>query len=288
MLRRTESGQALVLVLLSLSVVLTLILYVLSRSIVDVTVSSGQEQSVRAFSAAEAGVERALVTGAGSSDVQIGDAKYTSTVSGFAQGYTEYAYPILLSSGDWATVWFMAHDATGKLSYDASHQFTGNSMNVYWGIPGTPENSPTTPAVEVSVFYGNPADFSTVKIARWTFDPNSGRALPNSFSNAVGIGNWSIAGETYAFRGVISLAGLPTPPANSRLIFSRIKLFYNTSIAQKVGVSVAGGILPSQGQDISSTGVAGGSNRKINVFNGWAEFPFGSDVLYSPLGLTKP
>src|SRR6185369_13919907 len=102
---RNESGQALVLVLLSLAVVLTLVLFILSRSITDVAVSSRQEESVRAFSAAEAGIEKSLVIGTGSTSV-IGDANYSSSVLSYAEGTQDLVYPINLSSGDTSTTWF--------------------------------------------------------------------------------------------------------------------------------------------------------------------------------------
>ena len=131
MKQKSESGQALVLILLSLSVVLTLVLFILSRSVTDIAVSSTQEQSVRAFSAAEAGIERALVTGANYTDEQIGNATYTAKVSNFAEGLTEFVYPSLLSSGDSATVWFIAHDANGNLT--STGAFTGSGMK-YAGV----------------------------------------------------------------------------------------------------------------------------------------------------------
>jgi Tfp pilus assembly protein PilX len=85
MTRKSQKGQALVLVLLSLSVVLTLVLFILSRSITDVAVSSKEEESARAFSAAEAGIERSLVVGSGNSS-DIGDAHYVASVTSFALG----------------------------------------------------------------------------------------------------------------------------------------------------------------------------------------------------------
>jgi Tfp pilus assembly protein PilX len=93
MTRNRESGQALVLVLLSLSVVLTLVLFILARSITDVTVSSRQEESVRAFSAAEAGIERALVAGTGFGTTEIGNASYTTSVTDFALGGNDMNFP---------------------------------------------------------------------------------------------------------------------------------------------------------------------------------------------------
>ena len=122
-----------VLALLSLSVVLTLVLFILSRSITDISVSSNQGDSIRAFSAAEAGVEQALVVGSSSSpNNPIGDAgaKYTATVTNFAEGLTEFVYPFLLSSGDSGTVWFLGHDTNGNRT--SAGAFTGNQMKIFY------------------------------------------------------------------------------------------------------------------------------------------------------------
>jgi Tfp pilus assembly protein PilX len=136
---KRESGQALVLVLLSLSVVLTLILYILSRSVTDVAISSRQEEAVRAFSAAEAGIERSLITGVGyDTSQEIGNATYTTTVVDYASGDDEFQLPNPLSSGDTATIWFVSHDANGNLICDDEHYcFTGDSLEVCWGNTGT-------------------------------------------------------------------------------------------------------------------------------------------------------
>ena len=54
-LPKIESGQALLLVLLGMAVVLTIVLSILSRSVTDIAVTSREEEALRAFSAAEAG-----------------------------------------------------------------------------------------------------------------------------------------------------------------------------------------------------------------------------------------
>ena len=54
---QNQSGQALLLVLLSMAVILTVVLSILSRSILDVAVTTGEEEALRAFSAAEAGMQ---------------------------------------------------------------------------------------------------------------------------------------------------------------------------------------------------------------------------------------
>ena len=293
-MRKVEAGQALVLVLLSLAVVLTVVLFILSRSITDISVSSGQAESVRAFSAAEAGIEKTLVVGAGSSS-DIGDATYTTSVVDFSEGSTDFNYPVPLLSGDSVTTWFVAHDTDGGMICDATHPcFTGTALKVCWGNAGTPSNSAQTPAVEVSIYYktdtANLTDFSTVRIARAALDPYPSRALTNSFAAADG--SCQIGGVNYAFSKTITFSSMTTPiPAASYntergLLFARVKLFYN-DVAHNVATQVTGTMLPSQGKDIVSTGTAGSSNRRISVFQGWPEFTYFGNVLFTPSGVTK-
>lgn len=60
MLKHRRSGQTALIVLLVMVVVLTIGLSLVSHSITEVSISKDDEESMRAFSAAEAGIERAL------------------------------------------------------------------------------------------------------------------------------------------------------------------------------------------------------------------------------------
>lgn len=292
----SESGQALVLVLLSLAVVLTLVLFVLSRSITDISVSTNQEESVRAFSAAEAGIEKALVIGSGTgTSTAIGNASYTSNVTSFSFGTKVFNYPILLSSGDSMTTWFVSHDANDNLVCDGNNPCfsstaptdVANFIKICWGKPGASSSSNTTPAVELTVYYeSTPGDLSTLKVARGTYDPNyTSRQAFNSFGAGFTT-NCTIDTTSYAFQKIVlySDLGIPASAFNNPngLQFARVKMLYNTDTPQPIGTSVNFGgnsPLPSQGQDIVSTGTAGGtatlpqSTRKIEVFQGWPEAP---------------
>src|SRR3989344_5238391 len=236
-------GQALVLVLLSLSVVLTMVLFVMARSVTDVAVSTSSEASVRAFSAAEAGVERALVVGTASSNVSVGDAKYTSVVGNLARGLTSYNYPVPLSSGDSMTTWFVSHDTNGNLSAAACTAtnpcFRGTEMTVCWGKPGA--LSATTPAIEVSVFYKTSAALSSIRIGRVTADPYYlTRQGTNHFAAPVSSSTACPAGATYAFKTRIIFAsiGATTSGTADRLQFARVRMLYNTDQAHPVGIAV--------------------------------------------------
>ncbi len=273
-----SSGQALLIVLLSLSVVLTLVLFILSRSITDIAVSTSGEEAIRAFSAAEAGVERALVIGA-SSDT-LGNASFNASVTSFGEGADFFNYPLNLASGDSATFWFSSHDTSGNLICDATHPcFTGNTIKVCWGNPSTSDRAATTPAVEVSVFYAD-------GIGRKAYDPNISRRSSNAFA-ANDLGACKIGDVDYAFSKIISLSDFSLTGA---LKFARVRFFYNTTENHKLGldVSTSGDTLPSQGSLITSTGISGDSNRQLEVFQGFPEAPLPFDfAVYSPTGLTK-
>lgn len=279
--RSAQAGQALVLVLLSLAVVLTLVLFILSRTVTDIAVSTNEEEAIRAFSAAEAGIEKALIIGS-TGDTPIGAASFNANVTGFSEGTPTFNYPINLASGDSATLWFVNHDiSTGAIT---TQHFSGDSVKVCWGKSGASDSTATTPAIEMTVFY----DDGLVKVGRAALDPNAGRTATNSFTNVSGR-NCTIDGVEYAFWENIDLTAL-TGGATDSLLFAKLRMFYNSDENQIVGFDVTGaGDLPSQGLDIESLGTSGSANRRIEVFQAWAEAPGIFEYsLFSVGGLVKP
>ena len=75
------------------------------------------------------------------------------------------------------------------------------------------------------------------------------------------------------------------------LQFIKIKMLYNTTETHTAGISTnfsGNGTLPSQGVKITSTGISGASNRKIDVFQGYGELPSVFDsAIFSLGGITK-
>lgn len=291
-----NSGQALLLILLSMAVVLTIVLSILSRSITDVAVTTKEEEALRAFSAAEAGVEQSLVIGSSIGSTQIGDASFKTTVIGALTNGKEFANPVGLFSGESLLFWFVAHDNTGALVCNATLPcFTGSQLKICWGKSGTGANDATTPAIEASTYYAaTPGDYSTVRIARATADPNTVRRASNNFS-AQDAGTCTTDNTNFQFQKTINLATLGVPAASyntqNGLQFIKVRLFYNTVETHPVGIFVnyAGNAnLPSQGLRIEAMGVSGDSNRKIDVFQGYGEAPpvFDSST-FSLGGITK-
>lgn len=263
-LSNNTSGQALLLVLLSMSVVLTIVLSIVARSTLDIGVSTRSEESVRAFSAAEAGIEQALVAGS-TGDVSIGDATFNAKVT--YSSVNEFILSPGLYSGESATVWFTSHDLNGNLVCPC---FTGNEIEVCWGEETTNPNLPTTPALEVSIVYLE-GDYTTAKIARVVVDPNYSRKMLNSFSDPSGGRICTIDSQKFAFRYKFNLAALRVNTSGLQL--ARIALLYNNNMGYPVSVRVFGGDLPVQKLIINSSGVSGSSTRKIEVNRGFKELP---------------
>lgn len=286
----TQSGQALLIILLVLAVALTVVLSVISRSVTDIAVTTKEREAARAFSAAEAGVEEALIGGSLSGSFA-GGGSYTVVVGGLAEGGTEFPAPGKVAAGDAIPIWFVSHADDGSLTCADGKCFTGSSMRVCWGESGTSAGDAQTPALEVVIIYTATAgNYETTRVARAAFDPNSGRRASNQFA-APDAGTCSIGDQDYAFSKTINFTdlGVPSSVYNTQngLQTARLRLLYNTQKPHPVGASV-GTPLPAQGTRIESTGIAGAATRKIEVFQLYSDLPPIFDFALFTLGdLTK-
>ncbi|MBX4205776.1 hypothetical protein KW795_01120 [Candidatus Microgenomates bacterium] len=280
-LKRLQSGQALLIVLLSMAVILTIVLSVLSSTTSDVSVTSKEEEAQRAFSAAEAGIEQALLSGTATGSTQLGQSNFALSVSTVSENSKIFEYPQAILSGDVATTWFVAHDDNGNLVCSESKPcFKGDRVKVCWGKVGSSASDAQAPAIEATILYlSTPGNLSTAKIAREAIDPYSSRISTNKFSQAVN-SNCTIGSTTYAFQKtlIFSDLGIPSSSYNEEngLQYMGLKFLYNSVTAHSIGVDVnfsGSTALPSQGSKIDSVGKAGESTRKIEVYNLYRSMP---------------
>ena len=273
MKQKNSSGQALLIVLLSMAVVLTIVLSVLARSITDISISSQDEDSLRAFSAAEAGVERALIIGSGITSTDIGNASYSVNVSSVAEGQKEFNYPLPLFSVESMNLWFVSHDENGDFICSSDKPcFTGQKMKICWGR-GDLSSDQDIPAIEVSIYYAlNPGVYSSIQIAREVIDPDTARVSGNYFSSP-DEGTCDISGVSYKFQKTIDFSSLLIPSGSylvqNGLQFAMVKLFYNNNQSHPVGFDFnfpGNSAIPAQANKIESSGFSGDTNRKIEVF----------------------
>lgn len=295
---KSRKGQVLLIVLLVAAVGLVVVLSVVSRSITDISITTKEEEALRAFSAAEAGVEQALVGTVLTGKQSVGqDATFEHSVTSVAQGESSFLYPQDILAGDSATVWFVSHGSDGGLvcQNPDSPCFTGGQLRVCWGKQGTPNNLGTTPAIEASIVYlRTPGNYATVEVVRGSFDPNSDRIGTNKFS-AVASGGCTIDENNFEFGTTLNFSDLGIPSSSTTVVnglqFGRIRIFYNTDESQPIAFDVnfpGNSTLPSQGTRIDSVGVSGESTRKVEVLQGYPDLPpIFDNAIFTPSGITQ-
>jgi hypothetical protein len=256
------------------------VLSIVSRSITDISLSSKDEDSARAFSVAEAGIENLIIGGPKIGD--IGGGSYSAGSIGFGENTSSINYDDIgkFYSGEDVTVWFVSHDENNKFTCSGKPCYRGDtSFKACWGNPGTAVDDDKAPAVEISFYYdetggsiGSTPNYSGVKVARVNYDP---KLRGNNFLPA--LSGCNLGDKSYAF----STGDINIPVRDSCkddkgcLLFARVKFIYNDTIAHGLGVSVSSGSFPAQGRLLSSSGTYAGATRKMQVV----------DLFKSPLGI---
>lgn len=265
--RKCQQGQALLAVVLVMVVALTVALSVAVKTVTNLRTSTEDENSQRAFSAAEAGVEQALTQ------------QNDSPISVSLNNHSNFQTTKSTLSG----TSFLARNGAGLLKDEPADiwlstypsyttPFTGNIV-ISWGSSGEScsglENANTQSALEIVVISGSVA---VPKVAEYVYDPCLSRSnTSNKFTSPITPGS-SISGKVFAYK---------TPPISiSSGLIMRIIPLYASTILGVEGSSV----LPSQGAIVSSVGISDTAQRKIVSFRGYPKlplelFPF---VMFSP------
>lgn len=254
-----SEGQALLIILLIMAVALTIGLSVISRSITDIKISQQTEEAARAFSAAEAGIEEALVTGQSNLNpipFETG-ATYQTEVAGLGEGQTEYAFPGEFGTDEIQTLWLADYKTLGGV-------YAGDQLRIVWGKSGSSES----PAIEVSIYY---KDGTNYKVGRFALDsttrtPDDKFCRPDGTNCPASVTSFTTAGEsvgekTFKFGATLDISDFNNPQT---LLFARLRLFYSSD-KHSLGAKAFGSSFPSQGTEVESTGTAGTSTRKVKV-----------------------
>lgn len=262
-MHKKEKGQILLILILVITVALAVGLAVVQRSLTDISTSTRVEQSTRAFSAAEAGIERAIQQGASLGSVELGNDASIQGVEAkdvpAPKEALEYYPPV--SKEEVVHVW-LADPNTLTEVYDQ------DSLDVYWGA--IPENTSEIPAIEVAVIVKQTiGGVDSYRREVFFFDPDSTRFAENGFSPVSVSGcNQNIAtgfGENRPFCYMATLTRLLESPTD-RLILLRARILYSKD-SHPVAVKPRGeGSFPKQGKIYTSTGVAGDTQRTVQLF----------------------
>lgn len=263
---QSQAGQIVLILVLVTVVGLTIGLSLISRTVTDVRISSQIEQSNRAFSAAEAGVESALkgaVVGGPTGTVNIsGDnisANYNVTALGGQSSV--YLMPNTVANST-QTVWMTGHNDDESLNENISASYPANSsIDICFGT-GT-----TKPAIIITVLYKDGTDYKNAKAA---YDSNPGGRTPsNNFASVDSIGEY--CGGNFLYKKTVNFSDLQIPGTAILLTLRLQPLYENTPLAVKPADNVN---LPVQGKMITSVGKTNtGVVRKIQVNQGYAVLP---------------
>ncbi|MCL5676241.1 MAG: hypothetical protein M1120_03915 [Patescibacteria group bacterium] len=284
---KKQSGQALVIILLVLVVILTVGLALVSRTVGDIKLSSQTELSNRAFNAAEAGVEQVLGGGsAGQATIGTGNTTASYNVQSTTVGGSNAAFVLnkAVAKDDTQQVWLIGHkkdNTLGCTDTDGSplYCFNSNLITFYWGNPGQSASQTTgsniTPALEISIIY---KDGSGYKIAKGVYDPSSVRASTNNFLTGVDTSGGFVAPDNLQFKKAVDLSAAPFSisgiGSSTTLNAVRLRLLYN-DVPQLLGAQPTNNTdtFPVQGKLISSLGTAGNITRKVQVFESYPYLP---------------
>lgn len=258
---RSEQGQALLVVVLIMVVAITIGLSVALKSITSVRISVDQENSERAFSAAEAGIEKVLKT---SSDIASEFTLDNNTKIKSARLTRSADSEFILNNGtivekdEGTDVWFVNHTDTGDVQYAP---VWNGKLTVFWG---SSSSSCTSAAVEIVLLYGASSD--TAQAKRFAIDPCNTRSANNKFL-APTASAATVAGQTFYYSYTID-------PISSGILARVVPLYFSTPVAVR-GQTATGQpqALGTQGKRIESTGIAGGTERKITYFQGYPKVP---------------
>lgn len=299
--KQSQAGQVIVILLLLMLVALSIGLALTQKSVTDVATSTQTEQSQRAFSAAEAGIEKAL-TGtifSGTSFQLSNEATANVDVSAklpVAGTGAAIEYPPI-GRETTAQFWF-TDPGNENVTYNNS------SVDLYFGNENTTSDKP---AVEVKIVMKSNNQFWS---KAYYYDSDSGPTRAgggNNFTPVSGLGSGcgsvspllTILGTNRKFYckqtiGPIEDMGTPAPgdfcpSATCKLILARVRFLYiNENHNLALAPLGAGAEFPPQAQIYNATGIAGQSERQLQAFKivdvvpPWFDF-----AVFSVLGIEK-
>ena len=254
-----QSGQALLIIVLVMFVGLTISLSLLFRTTTDIKLSRQFEESSRAFSAAEAGIEeglRDLTVSSGSEEIET-NISYNFISQEASQGSGPFSLG-KLEKQNAGTVWLAKQDE--------SSPYSGSEILLCWK-----QADGSTPSIEAIILYKNSSN--EYKVARGFYQP----AGIVDGSGECGDPDDSV----YSQKVNISL-----PSGGETLLVLRLKPVGDDAF---VVVDPPGSnSLPSQGNEVISTGKVGDTVRKIKVVKSYPSWPEIFDyVLFSGGNLVK-
>jgi len=262
--RSSEKGQILLIVVITMIVALTVGLSIASRTVTELRLSKQNEESQRAFNAAEAGIDRVLKQGG-----EITLEEELGNNSTFLVSSAEYdGSQILLNNGEdvdqdvGADVWLSNYP-------DFSAQIASGRVIIYWGEEdqtNCTQAAIVRPALQISFLHG---DIVNPQITKYLYDTCGGRT--QGTLDGATFGSQTVDGiPGYTFTNTIN-----TPIEITNGIIMKVIPLYNSARVAVVAQDLSGQpiVLPSQGSVVESTGTSGETIRRITYYQSYPQMP---------------
>lgn len=266
---KAEAGQMLLIVVLAMIVALTVGLSILSRTITNLRISRQNEESQRAFQAAEAGIQQALESGltGASGEVQfLNNAKFqsiSSNVGGSGQSEFILSGGEIVDQASGIDVWLSDHpDFSNPLQGSSGPQ---SNITIYWSTENQDCSNTTganvVPVIEVIMLITTPPyDVRNPSVKKYIYEPCSPERIDGLTPNA---SVQTIDNVPFKYNATVSVG-----PSERGLIMKIIPYFNSTRMAVSAGAD-----LPLQGKIIDSTGSSGGTARRVRYFSSNPQIP---------------
>lgn len=282
-----QSGQIVVIALLAMVVVLAIALAIIGRSMLEISTSARTEESSRAFSAAEAGIERGLQDknfgGGGSSGNLLSFDNNAEATVDVNANLPDAGLPLEhppIGKESFAQFWLA--NPYGNLSASDPFDYPGSKFKIYFGAVKNSSGKTidyaadveNKPALEVMVVYLTGGEY---KSTRYLYDSNNSRG--NSFRGCdIGQNQRVQTNQIGHYNDFYCSATVPGDGSNLPVgvkIMVRVRILYS-SFSHPIAVGPfdgPSGNIPKQATITKSTGTVGNVQRSIEVFKQQSVLP---------------
>ena len=271
--QKKDRGQVLLIVVLTMIVALTVGLSIAARVVTELKLSKQNEESQRAFQAAESGIQQTLQQGSGiGSSGDLGNNAFFST-----NIVPDIGTELVLNNGEevdqdaGADVWLSNYASNSALQQFQSPMGGGSPVTItlYWGSTtqvncGQGQGATTAPAIEVVLLKG-PVGNPTIQ--KSIYESAGCTRIANATQGITTGGPFTLKGSN-TFRNKASLTFNGSSLSNG-LIMKVVPIF-NSGI---VGLQSASITFPTQGSVVTSTGTSGETSRKVVYYQSYPQLP---------------
>ncbi len=286
--QNSESGQAIIILVMIMVITLAIGLGVVTRSVTSLSNSSKTEESSRAYSASQAGLEQAIEV------TENGGTYSTTTLDlGNQASALTYVSPALPDVGQAleyppigkdtnAQFWLINPDTTPVGDYPQA-----DPVYFYFGNPD-PKPGAVKPAVELSFI--SQSIGGGYEVTKYFYDSDSSRRLNNGFSTPLSCDDdASNTVDTSNQSGSVFYCRLPGLFFIGQPIMIRARILYSDT-PQKLALSPSSGgaSLPALAHIYSSVGMSGTSQQKLQEFRQpYVVPPYFDFAIFSASDLSK-